>query len=128
MIRPHIVKTDTALCVTQKRPFYSQHLTRMETKKERINTGSSLTFSSDTTSALRRTESSPVQAEPARLLLDRFSKNGTAGGNGELQRPRHDCCITQSCFRLTVSPSLCCVFMQKNQWITPIYPNLCQSY
>lgn len=62
-----------------------------------------LTFSSDTTLCLRRTESSPV---PAELLPDRSSENGTVGADGELQRPRHDCCIRQSCFSLTVSASL----------------------
>lgn len=62
-----------------------------------------LTVSPDTTLCLRRTESSRV---PAELLPDRCSENGTAGADGELQRPRHDCCITQSCSSLTVSASL----------------------
>lgn len=93
---------DTAPCVTQERPFHSQDWEwgPKKGKNKHISSGALLTSSSETTLWLRRTESSPM---PAELLPDRSRENGTAGADGELQRPRHDCCITQS---WTLSASL----------------------
>lgn len=94
---------DIAPCVTQERPFHSQvwESWPKKGKNKHLSSAALLTFSSDTTLCLRRTESSLV----AELLPDRSSKNGTARADGELQRPRHHCCITQSCFSPTVSAS-----------------------